>query len=102
MAIETAADGAYRDRKVGLIVFGVLQICLGALCALAVPVVIFGVLVQTFAGRGAGAQVHLASTISGVLLYVAAAVWFLWMGIGSIMCRRWARRSRLSHRGCGL
>ena len=29
--------------------------------------------------------------IPGILFYVLAAVWFIWMGIGSIKARRWAR-----------
>jgi len=29
--------------------------------------------------------------IPGVMVYVLLAVWFLWMGIGSIKARRWAR-----------
>ena len=29
--------------------------------------------------------------IPGILVYVVAAVWFIWMGIGSVKARRWAR-----------
>ena len=32
----------FRDRRTGLIVFGILTVCLGGLCALVVPLMLFG------------------------------------------------------------
>jgi len=87
---EAPAD--YRDRKVGLIVFGILQILIGGVCALMVPLMVVGLCASAAAGScgtyGCG-SVQMA--IAAAAIYVSLAVWFIWMGVGSILARRWAR-----------
>ena len=78
---------AFRDRRTSLIVFGILVILLGCLCALIAPLMVFSQVIV--AQRGGGA--NYAAIIPGVVTYLAMAVAMIWLGIGSIMERRWAR-----------
>jgi hypothetical protein len=90
---EKIENPDFKDRKVRLVVLGILQIIFGGFCALMVPLAIFGMVAAAKAGKGAaeGVNLSLRMIIPGILLYLALAVWFIWMGIGSIMARRWAR-----------
>jgi len=88
---EAAGNYSFKDRKVRLVVLGILQIILGGICALMVPFMILGMAASAAYGKGAAGGVSLRMMIPGVLFYLALAVWFIWMGIGSVMIRRWAR-----------
>lgn len=79
---------AYSDRRTGLIIFGVLEILIGCLCALIVPLMIIG---MAIGAKTTGAPPDNGAIFSGVVVYGLAAVAFVWLGVGSIMCRRWAR-----------
>jgi hypothetical protein len=81
----------FKDRKVGLVIFGILQILLGAFCGLMVPLMILGMIVSTIAADGGSEAMSFKMMIPGVLVYLLAAIWFITMGIGSIKTRRWAR-----------
>lgn len=81
----------YKDRKTGLAIFGAIQIALGALCALFVPLMLMGMLAAAVMDKGADEGLSVRAMIPGLLVYVFLAVWFIWMGIGSIQARRWAR-----------
>lgn len=75
------AVSAYRDRSAGLVVFGVLQVLIGAWCALS----LLGIVAGTPAGP-------LPPTMAPTLVvYAVAALFFFTVGIGSIRKRRWAR-----------
>jgi hypothetical protein len=74
----------FKDRRTGLLVFGILEILLGVLCVLLVG---FTVLVA----RTTGAALNSRVMLPGMLPYIALAAAFVWLGIGSIRCRRWAR-----------
>jgi hypothetical protein len=88
---ETAKSPGFKDRKTGLIVFGILQIIFGGFCALQIPFMIFGMIASAFVESSAFATMRPTMMIPAILLYVVLAVWFIWMGIGSIKARRWAR-----------
>jgi hypothetical protein len=88
---RTIGSKDFKDRKVGLIIFGIVEICLGAFCALMVPLMIFALLMVSTLGRGTAPPVRLSMMIPALLIYLLLAVWFIWMGIGSIQARRWAR-----------
>ncbi len=88
---ETLESSAFKDRKTGLVVFGILHIIFGGFCALMVPFMIFAMIVSTVLDNSAAAPMSPAMMIPGILLYVLVAVWFICMGIGSIQARRWAR-----------
>lgn len=87
-AIETTADTVpVKDRKTGLIVFGILQLVLGGFCLLFLLLMGLGTLLP----QPAGAEMQVRTLLPAVLVYLLLAVWFVWMGIGSIQGRRWAR-----------
>lgn len=77
----------FKDRRTGLIIFGVLEILLGCLCALLVPAMFFGQKVQA---DMIGEPVNYQMIIPGALFYGVMAVAFIGLGVGSIRCRRWA------------
>lgn len=77
----------YEDRKTGLVVFGILTLLMGLLCALFVPLMAIG---QSMAPQGSvGASMH--TLVPAMAMYLGIAVVLIWLGIGSIMARRWAR-----------
>jgi hypothetical protein len=78
----------YKDRSVGLIVFGILTILLGCLAGLFVPLMLVG---QAASARVTGAPAPFSAILPAVLIYGVLAVALVWLGIGSIMARRWAR-----------
>lgn len=88
---QTVQISDFKDRKTGLVVFGILQIIFGGICALMVPLMILGVIVSTVLEDSPAAPMNASMMIFGVLFYVLLAVWFICMGIGSIRARRWAR-----------
>ncbi len=88
---ETVQDTDFKDRKTRLVVFGILQIIFGSICALIVPFMILAIIMSAVAGKGAAERVSFRMMVPGVLFYLLLAVWFIWMGIGSVNTRRWAR-----------
>jgi hypothetical protein len=72
-----------RDRHAGLIVFGVLQILIGLICAA------FTLFVA--AAMGTGQMPQGASMAPALVVYALGAVYFISVGIGSVRARRWAR-----------
>ena len=88
---EMMQSSGFKDRKTGLVVFGILQIILGGACALIVPFMIIGMIASAVLDESSAPPMNISTMIPGVLFYVLAAVWFIWMGIGSIKARRWAR-----------
>jgi len=86
---STPSPVPYKDRSAGLIVFGVLTILLGCLAGLFILLMLVG---QVASARATGASPPPFSVIlPGVSIYGILAVSLVWLGIGSIMARRWAR-----------
>ncbi|MFA5192753.1 MAG: hypothetical protein WC740_18750 [Verrucomicrobiia bacterium] len=96
---STSSTPDFKDRRVGLIVFGVLVIILGCLCALFVPLMFVG---QAFTAKQTGGDVNYRMIIPAVMIYGSMAVAFIWLGIGSALCRRWARALLLVLSWCWL
>ncbi len=88
---ENTQTPDFKDRKTGLVVFGILQILLGAFCALMVPFMILAMLVPLLVDSDSAPPTNPAMMIPSVLFYVLLAAWFISMGIGSLKARRWAR-----------
>jgi hypothetical protein len=87
--IEAAPLLAYKDRSTGLVIFGILTLLLGCLAGLFVPLILFG---QMMAAKAPNAPpVNHATMLPGMAVYVLLAVTLIWLGIGSIKARRWAR-----------
>jgi len=78
---------AYKDRRTGLIVFGVLAIIIGACCALLVPLAILG---QIIAARRHGTDIDFSAALIGAAVYGLLALVLIWLGVGSVLLRRWA------------
>jgi len=88
---DTAQSPGYREHKTGLVVFGILEIILGSLCALIVPLMVFGMVASASLDSSSAMPISFRTILPGILFYLFLAVWFIWMGIGSIKARRWAR-----------
>ena len=86
-----APPPVFQDRKTLLVVFGILQIFLDAICVLMVPLMMVSLAVSKFAPSGAAAPMNPGMMMASVFVYMMLAVWFIWVGIGSIKARRWAR-----------
>ena len=78
----------YRDRRTGLVLFGVLEILIGVLCLLLAGFMVLG---QIMMSHTTGTPLSLRLVLPSVLSYIIFAVGFVWLGIGSTQCRRWAR-----------
>ncbi|MEY2584483.1 MAG: hypothetical protein QOD80_509 [Verrucomicrobiota bacterium] len=83
-----AAPAQYRDRRTGLIIFGILTALLGGLLLLFVPLMAAALFAS--AGKTAVAP-NPQAVIPGMIVCGVLAVVFIWLGIGSMLCRRWAR-----------
>jgi len=77
----------FDDRSTGLIVFGILQIIMGCCIAMLVPLM----LLSTLAGPASGAPTTTRMLIPAIGMYGMMAVVLIWLGVGSIQARRWAR-----------
>ena len=88
----------YKDRSGGLIVFGILTILLGCLAGLFVLIC----LVQAAIAGAVNGPASLPLIIPGMSVYGVMAVALVWLGIGSIMARRWARALLLIFSWCWL
>jgi hypothetical protein len=87
--VETAPLPTYKDRSTGLVIFGILTLLLGCLAGLFVPLMLFG---QMMAAKAPNAPpVNHATLLPGMAIYAGLAVILIWLGIGSIKARRWAR-----------
>ncbi len=82
------ASPAFRDRTTGLVVFGILEILCGCVAALMAPLVVFG---RVLAKRVSEAPFMWRTTLFAVAMYIGLAAFLIWLGIGSIRRRRWAR-----------
>src|SRR5690348_15437184 len=79
----------YNDRSRGLVVFGVLTILLGVLSGLMIGLMLLG---HALSARNPNAPApSFAMILPGLLMYGGLAVVLIWLGIGSIKARRWAR-----------
>lgn len=81
------ASPAYKDRSAGLTVFGILTILLGAMAGLLFLLMIG----QAVAPNTAAPATPAWPIVVAALVYLFVAVALIWLGIGSIQARRWAR-----------
>ena len=83
---STSSPPQFKNRKTGLVVFGILTILGGCVCALFALLMI---VMPMLTPPSRNTQATLA--IFPALMYGALAVGFIWLGIGSTLGRRWAR-----------
>lgn len=78
----------YKDRKTGLIIFGVLTMGIGAVIGMFIPLMIFS---AAMSAKEPGLEHMTKVFIPAAGIYGLLAVVLIWLGIGSTMARRWAR-----------
>lgn len=88
LAAPAPAVPNFKDRRTGLIVFGILEIVMGGLAALMIPLMILG---QVMAARLNQEQPPLRQMVPAMGVYVIVAAVLITLGIGSCKTRRWAR-----------
>ena len=74
----------YKDKKASLIVFGIFELLGGLFCGLMATVTLIPAMFSL-------SEISFRQVIAGLMVYVFFAVWLIWMGIGTIRARRWAR-----------
>ena len=90
MNAETELNGKSRNWRTGMVIFGLFIFVLGLL-SLAIGVLLLVVLSFASVVEGMGGTVQLRNMIPGIALYMGIGGVFVWLGIGSVMARRWAR-----------
>jgi hypothetical protein len=81
----------YQDRSIGLVVMGILEICLALLCLLFLSFMVIATLSLAASPAGRNAGLNTRSMLGGGLVYVIAGIYFAALGIGTLRGRRWAR-----------
>ena len=84
---QAAQPVTFKDRTAGLVAFGSVEILIGGLCALMAPFM----LLVTMIPQPGGPPMGVRTMLPAVGFYLMASVFFIWIGIGSILARRWAR-----------
>jgi len=87
------ATNEFKDRTVGLIVFGAVSMFIGLFCALLVPLAFLSVALSE---STSGVGVDAGSAWAAAAVYGMMAVAFVWLGVGSIRARLWACELLLS------
>jgi len=95
------ATPPYKDKKTGLLVFGIFEILLGVFFVLMLLVMAIGQLVLAHRPEMA-ATVDRRSLLPTFAMIGGLAVVFIWLGVGSIKHRRWARALSLCLGWVGL
>jgi hypothetical protein len=85
---ESAPAQPFKNRKAGLVIFGIFTIIGGGTCAL---FAFLAAVAPILAAHSPNPPPVRPNVLPAVLMYGALAVAFVWLGIGSIMVRRWAR-----------
>jgi hypothetical protein len=80
---------AFKNRSTGLTVFGILTIVFGSITGLMVLISLLGLAMA--ASNPNLRQTSMSAFVLSVFLYGGLAAALIWLGIGSIMARRWAR-----------
>lgn len=78
----------FKDRKVGLVIFGVMTVIAGCGLALLVPLMIVG---TQMAAKSPNPPPTAPNLLPVAAIYGVLAIVLIWLGIGSIKARRWAR-----------
>ncbi|MBI5092623.1 MAG: hypothetical protein HZB26_09300 [Candidatus Hydrogenedentes bacterium] len=88
---EPSIPPTYKDRRTGLIVFGILEIAFGGLALLMALLLVVVATAATKLDTGAANGMDATMMAPGILLHALIGAWFITMGVGSMLARRWAR-----------
>src|SRR3954467_7428268 len=86
----------FKDARTGLRVIGVIEIVLGSFCGLIVLAALLVTVPRVARGMS---DAEIRDRLATVLLSAALAAFFIWIGIGSCLARRWARAMMLAVAG---
>src|SRR5690606_7973214 len=85
------APVGFKDRSLGLIVYGVVELALAALVGLFALLSFAGwIFSRSMGSPFAGGDYPLGMMIGAVVLYLLVAAFFAAVGVGSFLARRWA------------
>jgi len=84
---QIASVPRFKDRTIGLVLFGCFELLIGGFFVLMIPMVALSAMVP----QPGGPPMGLRMMIPAMVIYALVAVGFIWLGIGSILARRWAR-----------
>lgn len=87
--MEAVPSPAFKNRSTGLTVFGILTIMLG--CAASLMVLLMLAATAMNAKNPNVPPTPVSSVVFVASMYAVLAVVLVWLGIGSMMARRWAR-----------
>lgn len=97
--LPTPGPPPFRDAHGGLIAFGVIEIVLGAFAVLTIPSTLFG---QFMIARRDGHAPDWSLVAPTIAILAAIAGGLIWLGIGSLRARRWARALLVCFGAMGL
>jgi hypothetical protein len=81
----------YKNRRGGLIFFGLVEMAIGGLCLLLVAFMIFGVFVAANTPRAGVPDLQFRQMFTSLSVYLLGGVLMVTLGVGSVLARRWAR-----------
>lgn len=83
----------FKDRKTGLVIFGIIELLIGGLIALMVPLMVLSmVMISKMELESSTTYTFSGGMMVGIcMFYALLAAFFFTTGIGSIKARRWAR-----------
>jgi hypothetical protein len=76
--IPSPPASSHKDRRTGLILFGILEILLGALCLLMTGFMVLG---QMMLARTSDVPMHIQTLIPALMSYVVLAATFVWLSL---------------------
>lgn len=79
----------FRDQRVGLIIFGAVQIVIGCICGMGALFTRLMLIVNP-QNMPPGSQMNAKMMLPAVVIYVLIAALFITLGFGSIFAKRWA------------
>lgn len=80
-----------KDRRTGLVVFGILELLLAGLCLMEVGFMGLVLVFRDALPQASRSQFTAGMILPTMLFYLALGISFVLLGVGSIRCRRWAR-----------
>lgn len=89
----------FKDRRVGLVIFGILTILIGVICVLMILLLGFSIFLPARPGTPTPT---IQTLLPAMAVYALGAVSSIWLGVGSILKRRWARALLLISSWSGL
>ena len=88
---SSPAAPEFRDQRVGLIIFGAVQIVIGSLCGMGALLTSFMLIVNP-QNMPPESQLNAKMMLPAVVMYLLIAALFITLGFGSIFAKRWAWR----------